>query len=62
MAIDVGTTREFRPGAAKRLFTVPGALRAWGVAPNGTRFLFAVPVSSPPPFHVIHDCKTLLSK
>ncbi len=62
MAIEVGTTREFRPGAAKRLFTVPGALPEWGVAPNGTRFLFAVPVSPPPPFHVIHDWQTLLSK
>ncbi|HET6781257.1 MAG TPA: winged helix-turn-helix domain-containing protein [bacterium] len=62
MAIEVGTTREFRPGAAKRLFTLPGVLPAWGVAPNGTRFLFAVRVSPPPPFHVIHDWQTLLSK
>jgi Tol biopolymer transport system component len=62
MAIEVGTTREFRPGIAKRLFTVSGVLPAWGVAPSGTRFLFAVPVSPPPPFHVIYDWQTLLSK
>jgi DNA-binding winged helix-turn-helix (wHTH) protein/Tol biopolymer transport system component len=62
MAVEVGTTREFRPGVAKRLFTMPGVLPAWGVAPNGTRFLFAVPVGPPPPFHVIHDWQTLLSK
>ena len=61
MAIEVGTTREFRPGTAKRLFTVPRVLPAWGVAANGTRFLFAVPVSPPPPFHVIHDWQALLS-
>jgi Tol biopolymer transport system component len=61
MAVEVGATREIRP-AAKRLFTVPGVLPAWGVAPGGTRFLFAVPVSPPPPFHVIHDWQTLLSK
>lgn len=43
MAIAVGPTGEFRPGAAKRLFTVAGVLPEWGVAPDGTRFLFAVP-------------------
>jgi DNA-binding winged helix-turn-helix (wHTH) protein/Tol biopolymer transport system component len=62
MAIEVGTTREFRPGAAKRLFTVPGVLRDWGVAADGMRFLFAVPLSPPPPFKVVHDWQALLSQ
>jgi Tol biopolymer transport system component len=62
MTIEVGPAGEFRPGAAKRLFTAPGVLPEWGLAPNGTRFLFAVRVSPPPPFHVIHDWQTLLAK
>lgn len=62
MAIEVGTTHEFRPGAAKRLFTVPGVQPEWGVAPDATRFLFAVPVSPPAPFHIINDWQTLLAK
>ena len=62
MAIEAGMTHEFRPGAAKRLFTMRGVQPEWGVAPDGTRFLFAVPVSPPPPFHVIYDWQTLLTK
>lgn len=61
MAIEVGPTGEFRPGAARRLFTVPSVLPEWGAAPDGTRFLFAVPVSPPPPFTVVHEWQTLLS-
>ena len=55
MAIDVGAKSEFRPGTVKRLFKVPGVIADWGVTHDGERFLFAVPVTQPPPFHVVRD-------
>ena len=62
MAIEVGAKSEFRPGMAKRLFKVPGVVPEWGVTPDGARFLFAVPVSPPPPFHVVQDWQATLPK
>ena len=62
MAIEVAAKSEFRPGMAKRLFKVPGVIPEWGVTPDGTRFLFAVPVSPPPPFHVVQDWQAKLPK
>ena len=62
MAIDVGAKSEFRPGTAKRLFKVPGAIADWGVTHDGDRFLFAVPVTQPPPFHVVRDWQATLPK
>jgi DNA-binding winged helix-turn-helix (wHTH) protein/Tol biopolymer transport system component len=62
MSIEVDATREFRPGAAKRLFKVPGAIAEWGVTRDGARFLFAVPVSPPPPFNVVQDWQATLPK
>jgi hypothetical protein len=47
---------------AKRLFNVPGVIPEWGVTPDGARFLFAVPVSPPPPFHVVQDWQATLPK
>ena len=41
MAVEVDTTREFRPSQAKRLFTVTGVIPEWGVTRDGARFLFA---------------------
>ena len=40
------TGRGFGPGAATEV-RVPGVLRDWGVSPDGTRFLLAVPVHPP---------------
>ena len=62
MVIEVGATSAFRPGMAKRLFNVPGVIPEWGVTPDGARFLFAVPVSPPPPFHVVQDWQATLPK
>ena len=55
MSIEIGARREFRPSTAKRLFQVPGVIPEWGVTQDGARFLFAVPVSPPPPFNVVQD-------
>jgi eukaryotic-like serine/threonine-protein kinase len=62
MAIEVDARGELRPGAAKRLFKLPGAVPEWGVTEDGARFLFAVPVSPPPPFNVVQDWQTMLPK
>lgn len=62
MIIEVDTKREFRPGTAKRLFKVPGVIPEWGVTQDGARFLFAVPVSQPPPFNVVQDWQATLPK
>ena len=53
MSVDISTDRGFEAGAPTPLFRVAGALPDWGVSPDGNRFLFAVPVSSPPPFDVV---------
>jgi hypothetical protein len=62
MAIDVDNQREFRPGTAKPLFKVPGAIPHWGVTRDGARFLFAVPVSPPPPFEIVQDWQATLPR
>ena len=55
MSIAIDASGEFRPSAAKRLFTVSSAIPEWGVTQDGARFLFAVPVSATPPFNVVQD-------
>jgi DNA-binding winged helix-turn-helix (wHTH) protein/Tol biopolymer transport system component len=60
MSIEIDRQNGFRPGSAKRLFTVPGAIPEWGVTPDGARFLFAVPVSAPPPFDIVQDWQSSL--
>jgi len=62
MSIETDAKGEFLPGVAKRLFRVPGAIPEWGVTQDGARFLFAVPVSPPPPFNVVQDWQTMLPK
>jgi Tol biopolymer transport system component len=62
MTIEIDANREFRPGMAKRLFKVPGVIPQWGVTENGARFLFAVPVTPPPPFSVVQDWQAILPK
>lgn len=62
MALRIGPKSEFRPGMAKRLFKVPGVIPEWGVTQDGARFLFAVPVSPPPPFNVVQDWQATLPK
>ena len=55
VAVAVHTDRGFQIGAPSKLFQVPGALRDWGVHPDRTRFLLAVPVRPSPPFEVVLD-------
>ena len=55
MSIAIDASGEFRPSAAKRLFTVSSAIPEWGMTQDGARFLFAVPVSATPPFNVVQD-------
>ena len=62
MSIEVDTNRGFRPRSAKQLFKVPGVLPQWGLTPNGDRFLFAVPVSPPPPFNIVQNWQAMLTK
>jgi serine/threonine protein kinase len=62
MTIDVDIHQGFRSSAAKRLFKVPGVIPQWGVTKDGARFLFAVPVSPPPPFNVVQDWQAMLPK
>ena len=62
MTIEVETQRGFRPRPAKRLFKVPGVIPAWGLTRNGDRFLFAVPVSPPPPFNIVQNWQAMLPK
>ena len=60
MTIVTDAQGEFRPGKAKRLFKVPGVISEWGVTADGARFLFAVPVTQPPPFNVVQDWQATL--
>ena len=62
MSIEVDARRGFQPRMAKRLFAVPGAVPQWGVAHDGARFLFAVPVSQPSPFNVVQDWQATLPR
>ena len=62
MAVEVDATDGFRPGTARRLFHLPGVIPDWGVAAEGTRFLFAVPLTPPPPFDVVLNWQALIPK
>jgi DNA-binding winged helix-turn-helix (wHTH) protein/Tol biopolymer transport system component len=62
MTIGTDASGELRPGMAKRLFKVPGVMPEWGVTADGARFLFAVPVSPPPPFNIVQDWQATLPK
>jgi DNA-binding winged helix-turn-helix (wHTH) protein/Tol biopolymer transport system component len=62
LAVAVDAERTLRLGTATRLFKVPGAIPGWGVTQDGSRFLFAVPVSQPPPFNVVKDWQATLPK
>jgi len=45
MAVDVSANPVFQPGVPKALFPVPQGATVWDSAPDGQRFLFAVPVN-----------------
>ena len=53
---------KFRPSTASHLFNVPGVLPQWGLTRDGARFLFAVPASEIPGFHVVRDWQAGLAK
>jgi len=62
MAIATNDGSAFSPRATTRLlFAVPGALPDWGVTPDGSRFLFAMPVSTPQPYQIVRDWQAILS-
>jgi Tol biopolymer transport system component len=62
MAIATNNGSAFSPRATTRLlFAVPGALPDWGVTLDGSRFLFAVPVSAPQPYQIVRDWQAMLS-
>ena len=44
------------------VFKVPGVIPDWGVTADGARFLFAVPVSQPPPFNFVRDWQARLPR
>ena len=62
LALTVDTGQEFRPGKATRLFRTPDVISDWGVTPDGSRFLFAVPVSQPPPLQILENWQATLPK
>ena len=62
MSINITEGRGFPPADAKRLFAVPGALPDWGVAPDGRRFLFAMPTSDPRPYQIVLDWQAAIPK
>ena len=62
MSIEADAAGEFRPSAAKRLFKVASAIPEWGITQDGSRFLFAVPVTPPPPFNIVQDWQATLPK
>jgi Tol biopolymer transport system component len=55
MAVDMKPDDALQGGAPRRLFQVPGVVPEWGVTKDGSRFLFAVPVTPRPPFDVIQN-------
>jgi DNA-binding winged helix-turn-helix (wHTH) protein len=49
-----------QPSTAERLFTVTSVGNEWGVARDGSRFLFAVPTESSPPLNVVTGWQALI--
>jgi eukaryotic-like serine/threonine-protein kinase len=62
MVLGVGITRESKLGAPAALFKVRGVMPQWGVAGNGGRFLFAVPVREASPFNVVQNWQGTIAK
>ena len=60
MSIEIETTSDLRTSEPKRLFRVAGVFPEWGVSGDGQRFLFAVPLAPPPPFHFVLNWQSLL--
>jgi len=62
MSIEMDASGQFRPSAARRLFKVQSTIPEWAMTRDGARFLFAVPVSPPPPFNIVQDWQATLPK
>jgi eukaryotic-like serine/threonine-protein kinase len=65
MAVDIDTSRGFRAGAPRRLFTAPPTfLAGWDLAPDGKRFLFLTAPSGTraEPFTVVLNWAAALKK
>jgi Tol biopolymer transport system component len=58
MSVEISATHQALTTAAKRIFAVPNVIPEWGVAPDGERFLFAVPIEPPPPFNVVQGWRS----
>ena len=59
MAVEIDATHKILASGATRLFAIPGVLPEWGGTPDGTRFLFAVPLA-PPPFNIVQGWRQLV--
>ena len=62
MAVEIDTKGASSSATPRKLFNVPGAMQEWGVTKDGSRFLFAVPVSPTPPLTIIRDWQAGLRK
>jgi len=60
MVLGVDAEAGVKPGTAERLFTVPGAFPEWGVVPDGSRFLLAVPTAPSQPLQIVQNWQSAL--
>ena len=58
MSLPFGATQPRVASAPARLFAVGRVIPEWGVTPDGSRFLFAVPVASEPPFTIVQGWRS----
>jgi DNA-binding winged helix-turn-helix (wHTH) protein len=47
-------------GAATRLFRLPGVFPEWGITPDGSRLLFAVPTAPVPPLQIVQNWQSAM--
>jgi Tol biopolymer transport system component len=64
MTADITTSPAIRASEPRALFQLPLGAEAWDVAPDGKRFLVAVPLAqtAPPPFTVVLNWQSSLKK
>jgi hypothetical protein len=62
MAVEIDEKGASSSAIPRKLFSVPGVMQEWGVTEDGSRFLFAVPVSPTPPLTIVRDWQAGLPK
>ena len=62
MAVEIDEKGASSSATPRKLFSVPGVMQEWGVTKDGSRFLFAVPVSQTPPLTIVRDWQAGLPK